>query len=136
MISEAHLSRQFKKETKQNLKAVTNTLGQKELCFQAGGEYSIGKAMDFFQLHHFVMNEPPQSTEHGSQQQHWSPPPKPTPCMSQESHCRKGIGSVLPHWLPGRWTPTKGEKRIFQVKLFTCSFKGLPQADLLQSYCV
>lgn len=32
--TEAHLSRRFKKETNQNLKAISNILGQTELCFQ------------------------------------------------------------------------------------------------------
>lgn len=46
--TEARLSRQFKKETNQDLKAITNILGQKELCFQVKGEYSMRKAMPLF----------------------------------------------------------------------------------------
>lgn len=39
--TEAHLSRQFKKETNQDLKAITNVLGQNELCFQGRGKHSM-----------------------------------------------------------------------------------------------
>lgn len=46
--TEAHLSRQFKKETNQDFKAITNILGQKELCFQLNGKYSMRKAMPLF----------------------------------------------------------------------------------------
>lgn len=46
--TEAHVSRQFKKETNQGLKEVTNILGQMELCLQVRGEYSMRKAMPLF----------------------------------------------------------------------------------------
>lgn len=43
--TEAQVSRQFKKETNQDRKEVANTLGQKELCLQLRGEYSMRKVM-------------------------------------------------------------------------------------------